>query len=64
MPRIVSLNTKIEQINALRGTKDISEWEDKFIESVYAYSEQGKRVASITDKQRAVIERLWGKHFA
>ena len=64
MNRLVSLGTKVKQIHGLRGTKDVSEWEDKFIESVYAWSAQGECTTGLTEKQIAVIDRIWEQHFA
>ena len=64
MTRLVSLGTKVEQLNSLRGTKDVTAWEDRFIGDVYAWSDQGKTTRCLSEKQIAVIERIWGRHFA
>lgn len=64
MSRMVSIGTKIEQLAGLLGTHDVTEWESRFIESVYAWAERGKRTSGLTEKQIAVIERIWEKHFA
>lgn len=64
MARLVSLQTKIQQIHGLADTKDASEWETNFIKSVWAWSYEGKFTTGISDKQIAVIERIWEKHFA
>jgi hypothetical protein len=62
--RTISLGTMIKQIAALAGTKDVSEWEDQFIESVVGFSGNGEDTRAITDKQIAVIERIHRKHFS
>ena len=59
-----SIATKIEQIDGLRGTNDLTPWEDEFITSIV------DRVAKTTDtrvlsaRQVEIVERIYGKHFA
>ncbi|MCC7484574.1 MAG: hypothetical protein IT529_06250 [Burkholderiales bacterium] len=64
MTRIVSLNTKIQQLHGLLGTHEVNEWETDFISSVWGWSREGKDTRTITERQIEVIERIWGKHFA
>lgn len=63
MTRLVSIRTKIEQLQALVGTKDLSAWETKFVYDMRSYLPPGQTTA-LSGKQVDVIERLWGKHFA
>lgn len=59
-----SIGAMIETIHGLCGTKDITEWENKFIESVYqAYRLAGTTVR-LTEKQIDIIDRIYNKHFA
>jgi hypothetical protein len=65
MTRLVSLGTKIEQLDGLRDTKDLSEWENGFVTSILErYLVAGKDTRMLTSKQVDVIERIWGKHFS
>jgi hypothetical protein len=65
MTRLVSLGTKIEQIDGLRDTKDLSEWENGFVTSILErYLVAGRDTRMLTGKQVDVIERIWGKHFS
>lgn len=64
MSRTVSLGTQIKQLAGLLGTDDISDWEQRFIKSVYGWSSKGENTSAITAKQIDVIERLYAKHFA
>ncbi len=64
MPRIVSLGTQIKQLAGLLDTADITEWEQDFIKSVYAWSRQGGNTSILTEKQIDIIERIYRRHFA
>ena len=63
-----SLATKIEQIDGLRGTKDISAWEDSFIASIIERVTENaqtiKDTRGLTSKQVEIVERIFEKHFA
>jgi hypothetical protein len=59
----VSIGTMIKKLSGLQGTKDITEWEDEFIESIVEQSEEGKKTSHLSEKQVAVIERIHAKHF-
>lgn len=65
MPRLVSLGTKIEQLDGLRDTKDLSEWENGFVTSILErYLVAGRDTRMLSSRQVDVIERIWGKHFS
>lgn len=65
MTRLVSLGTKIEQLDGLRDTKDLSQWEQGFVTSILErYLLAGRDTRMLTSKQVDVIERIWTKHFA
>lgn len=59
-----SVGAMIKQIADLRGTSDVTEWEDKFIWSILEQTGNGDVTASVSEKQIAVINRIWDKHFA
>ena len=72
MPRTVSVGTMIEQIDGLHGSTDmlrkepdLTEWEEGFVNSVVAkYKAASKDSTTLSDKQVAIVERIWRKHFA
>jgi len=65
MTRLVSLGTKIEQLDGLRDTKDLSEWEQGFVASILErYLVAGRDTRMLTSKQVEVVERIWDKHFS
>ena len=59
-----SLGQKIQQLDGLRGTSDITAWEESFIESIIEKTGNGHHTMSLTEKQIDTVERLHGKHFA
>ena len=65
MTRLVSIGSMIEQLDGLRDTKDLSEWEQGFVTSILeSYLLAGRDPRILTSKQVDVIERIWTKHFA
>lgn len=64
MTRLVSIGTKVEQIDGLRGTSDLNAWEESFVTSIVERYEAAKRdTQSFTEKQIDSIDRIWRKHF-
>lgn len=64
MSRAVSIGTMVKQVCTLAGTKDVSEWEDRFVQSIDEQTNCGERTSGLSTKQVEVVERLWRKHFA
>lgn len=64
MTRSVSTQTKIQQLQGLRGTKDVTSWENGFIENLATFLPPGGQVEAMSEKQVEIMDRLWGKHFA
>lgn len=64
MTRLVSIGTKVEQVDGLRGTDDLNAWEETFVTSVVERYEAASRDSRvISAKQAEVVERTWTKHF-
>lgn len=59
-----SIGQKIQQIEALSGTRDVSNWEAEFIDSIVIRTDFGKNTGALTEKQVEIIDRIWGRHFA
>lgn len=63
--RTVSIGAQLEQLDGLRGTKDLSEWEANFVANmVVRYVAAGKSTTALTDRMVEKIEQIWTKHFA
>ena len=59
-----SIGQKIQQLDGLRGTSDITAWEESFIESILEKTGNGHHTMGLTEKQIDTVERIYGKHFA
>lgn len=64
MPRTVSLGTMIRQLAGLMDTRDLSEWEQRFLSAVVAYSKNGAETRALTAKQIDKTEEIYRRHFA
>lgn len=61
---MASLNTMVLKVAGLADTKDVTEFENRFIKSVLEQTQQGRNTTSLTEKQIDMLERLHGQHFA
>jgi dynactin complex subunit len=61
---MTSLGTMVRRLDGLRGTKDISDWEHQFIESIVDQTQGGALTVLLSDKQAEIVERIFQKHFA
>lgn len=61
--RHVSLAAKIQQLQGLLGTKDVTPWESRFIESMRGALPPGQTTA-LSDREVGKVEELWERHFA
>ena len=59
-----SLAMKIEQIDGLTGTNDVTPWEDEFITSIVERVAKNKGTQLLSSNQVEIIERIWERHFA
>lgn len=64
MTRLVSLGTKIKQLEALLDTRDLSEWENTFLHSISVRTDCGRDTRTLTENQVERLDALWAKHFA
>lgn len=61
---MTTLNTMVKRIAGLADTTDVTEWESEFITNVVEQTDEGDNTTSLSEKQIAVVERLFRKHFA
>jgi len=61
--QLSSTTTMIRRLEGMLGTKDLSDWEQGFVETLVAKLEAGE-VTRLTERQVETLERLHGKHFA
>ena len=60
---MLSTSQMIDRLAGMVGTKDLSDWETKFVQSLIDRKKAG-RVTSLSEKQLDVLVRLHSKHFA
>ena len=58
-----TIGVMLQLLDGLRGTKDISSWEDQFIASCMHTSKQGTLTAHLSGLQVEKIEQIYQKHF-
>lgn len=70
MSRLVSVGTKVEQIEGLLGTADLNAWEQQFVTDIVRRfkalpdADRAKFAGHyLTAKQIDAVDRIWGKHF-
>ena len=63
MSAMTSTTTMIRRLEGMLGTRDLSDWEQGFVETLVAKLEAGQ-VTQLTERQVETLERLHGKHFA
>lgn len=55
----------LEQLDGLRDTDDLTQWEQEFVESVLGrYLSAKKDSTVLTPRQVEVISNIWHKHYA
>lgn len=65
MTRSVSIAAMIEQLDGLRDTTDLTDWEQGFVTNVLTrYLMAKKDTRMLSAKQVEIVERIWSKHFS
>lgn len=60
---MTALNTMVKRVAGLADTKDVSDWENRFVKSVVAQTHNGDNTTSLTEGQIDSLERLHDRHF-
>lgn len=60
---MASITTMVRQCAGLVGTKDVSHWEETFLDGICERTRDGADTTSLTEKQIEVVERIWRKNF-
>lgn len=62
---MASVGKMIEMISGMADTKDLNEWENEFVKSVFNRYEIAKKDTSgLTIKQCENVKKIYDKHFA
>ena len=59
-----SIAMKIDQIDGLRGTKDLTPWEDEFVTSIVERVAKSRDTRVLSARQVEIVERIFERHFA
>jgi hypothetical protein len=60
---VASTNAMLKQCSGLIDTKDVTDWENSFLKSVWERSQHGTRPDQLTDRQVTALESIHEKHF-
>lgn len=59
-----SISGMIDQLDGLRDTTDLTDWESEFVTSIlHRYLNAHRDTTCLSAKQVEIIERIWNKHF-
>ncbi len=61
---MASLTAMVKQLSGLVDTKDVSDWENDFLQSIMRSTRDGDNTTVLTEKQIDVVERIFKKHFS
>lgn len=62
--RIVSIGAMLRQLAGMVDTKDLTDWENRFLKNVVDRTGNGARTSILTDDQVEKVEQIWHKHCA
>lgn len=60
----VSVGTMLKQMAGLVGTKDLNDWEARFVKNVLRSTGDGARTSILTSDQVEKVEEIWRDHFS
>lgn len=61
---MTAINTMVKRVSSLINTRDVTPWENEFIQRVVRQTSDGDNTTSLTAKQIDVLERLFSRHFS
>ena len=59
----VSLGAMLRQMAGIVDTRDVSDWENRFLKNVLERTGQGMRTSILTSDQAEKVEEIYGRHF-
>jgi hypothetical protein len=61
---MASINTMVKSCTGLLGTKDITPWEERFLQNVKQLTSDGDNTTPLSENQVGRLEEIYEKHFA
>lgn len=59
-----SLGQMIKQLSGMIDTKDLNDWENRFVKNVVERTNCGQDTTCLSSKQSDIATSIHGKHFA
>jgi hypothetical protein len=59
-----SINTMVKKCSGLLGTRDITPWEERFLQNVVQLTGNGDNTTPLSENQVGRLEEIYAKHFA
>jgi hypothetical protein len=60
----VSINTMVRKCAGLIDTRDVSDWENRFLKNVNQLTGGGDNTSGLSENQVGRLEEIYDKHFA
>lgn len=54
----------VKRLRGLQGTGDLTDWEERFVESILEHTRDGDDTSLLSEKQLDRVEEIFNKHFA
>jgi hypothetical protein len=61
---MAAINTMVKKCAGLIDTKDISDWENRFLKSIDEKSKNGENTTVLSTAQVEKLEEIHGRHFS
>lgn len=61
---MASINNMVKKCAGLIDTRDVTAWENEFLQSIVETTDAGDNTSMLTEKQVDVLERIYTKNFA
>jgi hypothetical protein len=61
---MASINLMVKKCTGLLGTKDITPWEERFLQNVKQLTSDGDNTTPLSENQVGRLEEIYEKHFA
>ncbi len=61
---MAAINTMVKKCMGLLGTKDITAWEERFLQNVKQLTSDGDNTTPLSENQVGRLEEIYEKHFA
>lgn len=60
----MSINGMVRRVAGLLGTRDLTAWQERFVQSLVDQTCSGADTSSVTEKQFDVLEQIYNRHFS